>query len=757
MVKNKRKKKSQRKFEKKQAKSNNIRRGRGQKLLSVKGKKKQKAEVLNLSDNEEEVGRKGGNVEKVHGNGFLSELTGQNPTNISVEDFLQADFDDSSDSESEEALEEPPAKRRKLNEPESENSEKLDDVQQHKRDLDKLKEIDPEFWQTLKDNNLLMLGEGNVEEDDEEQEENQEEIEKDLEQKDEEAEGDSEEDEVMVEQESSLLKEFTAADLNELKEEVKKKPLVAFKKLVIAFKSATSLKKTEGDVLLHFADGDVFSEFMKYMIVEAPSVMRTIIKLKEEETKIPRKALHRREWQRLKPLCHSYLTCLISFLKSTTEETMQQFVLFNCRNLIPFLEANKKDALALIKQLVKLWINGRPLVRKDAFLTILEMCIQMHHDILSLSLKHMYLQFAKSVGKISSDAGVRKSEFLMTSLAEIYGVNPVISYQHGFVYIRQLAIHLAQALKNQQTPGKNSKKKRKKGQGNIQYGKDAHLAVYNWRFVGCLKSFVKIVCEKVTGPKSDLYPLVYPLVEIIFALCNMHKGMAWFPLKLVCIEMLVEMVKNCGIHIPLSPLLFNLLRWPGLRKKIKPSTLAQMDLTFILKINEKDLVTKAAHEALVEAVTRLFYEYFRSYAGCIAFPELSFPVVKFLKKELNNSEKPLHLKFKKRLQTLVKKLNEQSEWIKQQRQNSELTPKDITSLNTFNAEKSPLQVINFGKKQKQLVEPSVQSCAAKPANAIVKEQKPAANESAKEITNLEETEEKTNEDVVEELVLSDAE
>ena len=52
---------------------------------------------------------------------------------------------------------------RKLNEPESENSEKLDDVQQHKRDLDKLKEIDPEFRQTLKDNNLLMLGEGNVE------------------------------------------------------------------------------------------------------------------------------------------------------------------------------------------------------------------------------------------------------------------------------------------------------------------------------------------------------------------------------------------------------------------------------------------------------------------------------------------------------------------------------------------------------------------------------------------------------------------
>jgi len=749
----KRKKKSQRKFEKKQAKSNNIRRGRGKKLLSIKGKEKKKDEELELSDDEQEQNVM--NVlEKVQEGGFLSEFTKQNPTNISVEDFLQADFgDDSSESENEE-LDEPPAKKRKLNEPESEKSEgSLDDLEQHKRDLEKLKEMDPEFWQTLKDNNLLMLGEGDIDEPEEEVGEDSKEDNEDeklLQDKDEEFQDEEDEDEksdVAVEQESSVLKEFTAADLNELKEEVEKNPQSAFKKLVIAFKSATSLKRGEGDVLLHFSDGKVFSEFMKYMIVEAPNAMRKIIKLKDGENKIPRKTLHQRDWQRLKPLCHSYLTCLITFLKSTTEDSMQQFILFHCRNLIPFLEANKKDALALVKRLVKLWIHGKPLVRKDAFLTILEMCIQMHHDILSLALKHMYLQFAKNVGKINSDDGIRKSDFLMTSLAEMYGINPVISYQHGFVYIRQLAIHLSQALKNQQTPDKKTKKKRKKGQGNIQYGKTAHLSVYNWRFVGCLKSFVKIVCQKVTGPASDLYPLVYPLVEIIFALCNMHKGMAWFPLKLVCIEMLVDIVKSCGIHIPLSPLLFNLLRWPGLRKKIKPSTLAQLDLSFILKVNEKDLMTKASHEALVQTITRLFYDYFRSYAGCIAFPELAFPVCKFLKKELNSSENPLHTKYQKQLQTLVKKLNEQSDWIKRQRQNSDLTPKDITDLNTFDAEKSPLQ---SGGKQKvaiQLLEPE-----------------PEEEEETKEekIENKEEIEEKTNEDdastdVVEELVLSEAE
>ena len=57
----------------------------------------------------------------------------------------------------------------------------------------------------------------------------------------------------------------------------------------------------------------------------------------------------------------------------------------------------------------------------------------------------MYLAFVRNC-KFPSAAGLASLTFMLKSLVELLAIDPPTSYQHGFVYIRQLAIHLRTAL-----------------------------------------------------------------------------------------------------------------------------------------------------------------------------------------------------------------------------------------------------------------------------------------------------------------------
>jgi len=692
------KNKKAKKFAHKQKKANLRNKSRGKKTVSIRAVKKKKKEKVSIQDTPDSDNEAYDVVEGEKP--LLEDFLAVNVNDMSVEDFLEAEF--SSDDEDEETpttLQEPPTKKRKLNEP-------LDHIEKHKADLEKLKELDPEFYAHLQENaaSLLDFGADHVPEAPKEAEESKEQTPdaapsagEDKEESDEDIDDD---------EEVHVLKKFTPKDLENLKAEVKKSPMSGLKKLVIAFKSATSLQnEEEGQVLLHFTDAEVFGAFLTFMVTEVPDIMSTILKVKPGE-KLTGKLLNSKPWHRLRPLCRTYITCYANFLKTRDVDETKQFLLFNLRRLIPFLSALKASATAIVKLCVSLWAYGSSGVKRDAFLTILEMSLKMHHSILEVALKHMYLTFVKCVRKVKDHASARAIDFMITSLVEMYGINTVISYQHGFIYIRQLAIHLQKAIKNQQEGGSGLKQGQKRQAGGKKKkkrkkktGKDAHMTVYNWRFLTCLRLFSKILARHVNTVNDELYPLVYPLVEISLALSSFNKGAIWFPLKLHLCDMLIDLVRNCGIHIPVAPLLLDLLKWPGLRKSIKKSTIAQMDLQFLLKVKEGDLRTKACHEALVETVTQHMLTYFQAYSCSVAFPELAFPITVFLKKMVKADDN-LHTKFKKQINAVAKKLQENAEWIQTKRQTCEMAPKDITKINTFSEDKdsSPLERFLAGKE-----------------------------------------------------------
>lgn len=82
---------------------------------------------------------------------------------------------------------------------------------------------------------------------------------------------------------------------------------------------------------------------------------------------------------------------------------------------------------------------------------------------------------------------------MQRSLVEVFSTDLSLSYQYAFVYIRQLAIHLRNAI--------TVKKK------------ETTQAVYNWQFIHSLHLWARLLCQPLC--LEALRPLVYPLTQVI--------------------------------------------------------------------------------------------------------------------------------------------------------------------------------------------------------------------------------------------------
>ena len=69
----------------------------------------------------------------------------------------------------------------------------------------------------------------------------------------------------------------------------------------------------------------------------------------------------------------------------------------------------------------------------------------LHAQWMLISLQKLYLAFVSNC-KFTSAKTLPQIRFMENCLVELLSIDPATSYQHGFVYIRQLAVHLRTAL-----------------------------------------------------------------------------------------------------------------------------------------------------------------------------------------------------------------------------------------------------------------------------------------------------------------------
>ena len=110
----------------------------------------------------------------------------------------------------------------------------------------------------------------------------------------------------------------------------------------------------------------------------------------------------------------------------------------------------------------------------SAFLRIRNLAVVHPGKYLDVALKASYLAFVKCASA-TNEFTLRKISLLQKCVVELFCLETASAYQHAFVFIRQLAIHLRGALRART---RTSSKK-----------------VCNWQFLNCLKLWAAVLCH----------------------------------------------------------------------------------------------------------------------------------------------------------------------------------------------------------------------------------------------------------------------
>nr|CAG4651660.1 EOG090X02MG [Triops cancriformis] len=563
---------------------------------------------------------------------------------------------------------------------EGENSEEDDDekaIQKHQESLAKLKDIDPEFYAFLSQNDRNLL---KMESSDSEEDEKQEAKEpakakkgkKSAQGKDAELDSDDSDYEDPDAEGERPGHVITQKMLDEWQEQLRSdKPLPALAALVNAFRAAvkTTSAEDEKDQLVskYKVEGStMFNAVVRLCLTDMIPTLTSIIKpgqnQKENSVWLPEKS---KAWAKVKLQIKSYLVDLIRLLSSLTSASLVLTLVKHIHTLVPYFCCFGKIAKVLCKRLVSIWSGaaslgqGQESARVLAFLCLLRLCRTIPELLLETVLKVMYLTYTRTV-KFTSPTTWAAIHFMRRSLVEVLALQPNLTYSLAFLYIRQLAIHLRNAV--------TLKKK------------DSTQLVYNWQFVHCCHLWAALL-----GSSSDnpiLKPLVYPLVQILTGTINLIPTAKYYPLRFHCVNILTQLSKQTGVFIPVLPFIVEVLQKHNFKKKVAKASMRPLDMSCILKFSQSQLTESGLRDVLIEAIYDCLMEYLTTQSHSVAFPELVLPLIVQLKTFLK--EKAPANQHKK-VKQLLDKVTENMNWIQQKRQAATFALADMKAVSVWEA------------------------------------------------------------------------
>mmetsp|Transcript_12090 Transcript_12090/g.28666 ORF Transcript_12090/g.28666 Transcript_12090/m.28666 type:complete len:840 (+) Transcript_12090:83-2602(+) len=331
---------------------------------------------------------------------------------------------------------------------------------------------------------------------------------------------------------------------------------------------------------------------------------------------------------------------LYTFFKSTTyilseakDSKLIVFVLKALFEYIPYMTPFPRLSESMLKILTSLWSapidssEDYQVVRLHAFLRIRQLAMTQPFPFIEECLKKLYLAYAKRA-KFATTSTVTSAmptlTFMGNCVVELYSLDYHSSYQHVFIYIRQLALLLRTAMQKK-TP-------------------EAMGAVYCWQYLHCLKLWVAVLTEtcqsnddlEVLNNSDDklLRSLIFPLTQVVFGTARLIPSTRYLPLRLHCVRLLQQLAAAAEIFLPTTSILigvFDLQELSQLPKKKSKNKIQPMALTLRLRA-DTPLRSMEEMEMCLSEVFVLLNREVDLYRYSTGFPEFSVRICQRLRK-----------------------------------------------------------------------------------------------------------------------------
>ncbi|XP_047165075.1 nucleolar complex-associated protein 2 [Vigna umbellata] len=532
-------------------------------------------------------------------------------------------------------------------------------AREHKEQLQKLSEKDPEFYEFLKehDQELLQFSDDDLDDD----------VGNDIEDEDLKLDEEASEDEIQ-EKELKSSKEVITTSMVDLwcKSIQENGSLSALRSLMRAFRTACHYGDDGGNesmAKLSVMSSTVFNKIMLTVLTEMDGILRKLFKLpasggkKENITDL----MATKHWNNYGHLVKSYLGNALHVLNQMTDTEMISFTLRRLKYSLLFLAAVPSLLRKYIKVVLHFWGTGGGALPVVSYLFMRDLCIRIGSGCIDECFKGIYKAYVLNCHFVNA-VKLKHIRFLGNCVIELLGVDLAIAYQHAFIYIRQLAMILRDAL--------NAKTK------------ESFRKVYEWKFINCLELWTGAVCAY--SSESDFKQLAYPLTQIISGVARLVPTARYFPLRLRCIRMLNQIAASTHSFVPVSMLLLDMLEMKELNRPPTGGVGKAVDLRSILKVSKLTLKTRAFQEACVISVVEELAEHLAQWSYSVAFMELSFiPLVRlrsFCK--LTKVER-----FRKEMRQLIRQIEASANHVNEKRMSISFLPNDPAAASFLEDEK----------------------------------------------------------------------
>ncbi|KAL1121946.1 hypothetical protein AAG570_003354 [Ranatra chinensis] len=535
------------------------------------------------------------------------------------------------------------------------DSDSLDEGTEHKKALSKLKQSDPEFYKYLEENDRKLLQFNVSDSDDDQEDEEDEEM---LHKPPTSLEVDSEESDFEDGKSTKSGKVITLAMVEEWRKDLIENPSKeSLEKAVDGFHAALDRVTGDDTSVMRVDSSAVFNSVIETCVMHLQPAVSSFLKLSPANLKNPEKA---KKWNKVKTLLVSYFTDLLKLLGGVASEHIISVLLKHLHTFCPFLPHFGKLSKLALKRLTTLWSTGEETVRVLAFLCIVRMTTSNKSNaLLNTTLKMMYIAYIRS-SKFLSINNIAQVNFMRTSLSNLFALDPALSYQHAFLYIRQLAIHLRNAVS--------------------VHKKENFQAVYNWQYMHSLRLWVDLLCA--TGENCELRQLLYPVVQIIIGCMKLIPTAQYVPLRFHCVQLLIKLGRETDVHIPVLPFILKALSCVDLNKQSKKVSMKPFDLTCILRMSKGAMLENAFPDAIVENVYNLLVEATSSQAHKINFPDLVLPLTFQLRAFLKDCKVS---KYTSKLKQILTKIEENSKFVNTERNKLVLNLLEAEKIKAFEA------------------------------------------------------------------------